>query len=177
MRVVSGTLGGRNFASPNGHRTHPMSDKMRGALFSALGDIHGLKVLDIYSGSGALGIEAVSRGAKEVTSIEADKDAYETIQANVLNLMINDRMKPTKAFFKSWSNRHPNDQYDLVLADPPYDFIVLKDIERLNKHLKDTGIIALSWPGKEEVPVIKGLDIIKTNSYGDSQLVFYKKVS
>jgi 16S rRNA (guanine966-N2)-methyltransferase len=177
MRVVSGTLGGRNFNSPQGYRTHPMSDKMRGALFNAIGNIKGLEVLDIYSGSGALGIEAVSRGAKSVISIEADKSAYLTIEDNVTSLSINDRMKPTKAFFKSWSNRHPNDTFDLVLADPPYDFIVFKDIERLRKHLKDTGIVALSWPGKEEIPAIDGLKIIKSNSYGDSQLVFYSKIS
>jgi 16S rRNA (guanine966-N2)-methyltransferase len=177
MRVIAGYLGGRNFASPGGHRTHPMSDKMRGGLFSALGDIKGLKVLDIYSGSGALAIEAISRGAKSAQAVEADKTAYEIIKQNIIDLDIEDKIDVTKAFFKSWSNRKKNETFDLVLADPPYDFIVMKDIERLPQHVKISGILALSWPGKERIPVINKLEIVQNKTYGESQLVFYRKIS
>ena len=68
MKVVAGSRGGRNFASPHNNRTHPMSDKVRGALFNALGDLDGLSVLDAYAGSGACSLEAASRGAAECTS-------------------------------------------------------------------------------------------------------------
>jgi 16S rRNA (guanine966-N2)-methyltransferase len=76
MRVIAGFLGGRNFDSPGGHRTHPMSDKVRGAVFGVLGDIKGLSVLDAFAGSGALSIEAVSRGAKYAVAIDVDKRAH-----------------------------------------------------------------------------------------------------
>jgi 16S rRNA (guanine966-N2)-methyltransferase len=156
MRVISGFLGGRNFDSPPGYRTHPMSEKMRGGLFSALGDISGLSILDVYSGSGALAIESISRGAKDVTAIEADKSAYETIEANLVALEISDKVTATKAFFKSWSNRRHNLRFDLVLADPPYNFIVMRDIVKLPIHLKDKALMVLSWPGQEEIPRIDG---------------------
>ena len=88
MRIVSGALGGRTFDAPRGHRTHPMSDKIRGALFNMLGDIEGLQVADLYSGTGAISFEAISRGASNTIAIEADKVAYATIKKNIdqLNL-------------------------------------------------------------------------------------------
>ena len=70
MRVIAGRLGGRNFDSPKTQRTHPMSDKVRGALFNALGDLGGLTVLDAFAGSGACSLEAASRGATEVLAID-----------------------------------------------------------------------------------------------------------
>ena len=88
MRVVAGFLGGQIFESPHGHRTHPMSEKVRGAIFSALGDIKGLNVLDAFSGSGALAIEAISRGAKTATAVEVDKRAHQVIQDNLKKLNI-----------------------------------------------------------------------------------------
>jgi 16S rRNA (guanine966-N2)-methyltransferase len=177
MRVISGYLGGRNFLSPSGHRTHPMSDKMRGGLFSALGDISDLDVLDVYSGSGALAFEAASRGAKTVIAIEADKSAYGIIKQNIETLALEDKVEVTKAYFKSWSNRKRALMFDLILADPPYDYIVFKDIEKLPLHITAGGIMVLSWPGKEEIPEINSLDIIQNKTYGDSQLVFYRKIS
>ncbi len=70
MRVIAGWLGGQNFDSPKSNRVHPMSDKMRGAIFGVLGDIKGLTVLDAFSGSGALAIESISRGAKSAIAID-----------------------------------------------------------------------------------------------------------
>jgi 16S rRNA (guanine966-N2)-methyltransferase len=83
MRIIAGRLGGRHFASPQGRRTHPMSDKMRGALFNALGDIDGLSVLDAFAGSGALAFEAVSRGAGHAVAIDVDKSAQRAIAENI----------------------------------------------------------------------------------------------
>src|ERR1039458_7477259 len=98
MRVIAGFLGGRNFDSPGGHRTHPMSDKVRGAIFGVLGDIKGLTVLDAFAGSGALAIEAISRGAKRAVAIEVDKGAHTVITENIKALGIEDRIKAVRAF-------------------------------------------------------------------------------
>src|SRR5438445_6894886 len=102
MRIIAGRLGGRQFASPRGHRTHPMSDKMRGALFNALGDLSGLTVLDAFAGSGALAFEAVSRGAQHVVAIDVDKSAQRTIAKNITALGLADRVKLVRASAGAW---------------------------------------------------------------------------
>jgi 16S rRNA (guanine966-N2)-methyltransferase len=177
MRVISGYLGGRIFNSPKGHRTHPMSDKVRGGLFAVLGDLDGLSILDVYSGSGALAIEAISRGAGHAIAIEADKSAHSAIERNVRILGISDKVKATRAFISSWSLRNEDKLFDLVLADPPYDDIDEKEIGNLTKHLKANGILVLSWPGNRELPAIGNVELLKNKDYGDARLAFYKKIS
>jgi 16S rRNA (guanine966-N2)-methyltransferase len=177
MRVIAGYLGGRNFASPHGHRTHPMSDKMRGAIFGVLGDIKGLTVLDAFAGSGALAIEAISRGAASAIAIEVDKGAHKIITENLASLGIEDHVKAIRAFAGAWSTRHQAQHFDLIFADPPYDDPPYRDLDKLPRHLKDSGIFILSWPGKWEALRFKGLTIVQTKTYGDAQLVFYQKTS
>ena len=174
MRVIAGYLGGRIFDSPRGHRTHPMSEKMRGAIFGALGDIENLTVLDAFSGSGALAIEAISRGAKEAVAIEVDKDAHAVIQKNAKSLGIDDRLKAVRAFAGAWSTRHQAKKYDLVLMDPPYDDIPFRDIDRIQRHLNEDGVMILSLPAKMQPWRIPELELIQQKKYGDGQLLFYK---
>lgn len=175
LRIVSGRYGGRIIDAPKGNRTHPMSEKMRGALFSALGEIKGKSVLDTYSGSGALAIEAASRGASQVVALEHDTPAFRTILANIDNLGIADTVKAVRVNVKSWSNNNQDQKFDVVISDPPYDDIRPDILEKLIRNLKTDGIFVISWPGKEEPREFKGLEIVKNNSYGDSQLVFYEK--
>lgn len=175
MRIIAGSLGGRQFDSPGGHRTHPMSDRMRGGLFNALGDIEGLTVLDAFAGSGALSFEAISRGAASSLAIEVDPKAHSVIEANIKALEVEDKVKATRAFTNAWSNRHPHEEFDLVLADPPYDKLPFRDLMILPKHLKPGGTLVLSWPGKTEPYYIPGFTEVKIKDYGDSQLVFYQK--
>lgn len=177
MRIIAGSLGGRSFGSPGGHRTHPMSDKMRGALFGVLGDIKGLTVLDAFAGSGALSFEAISRGAKNALVIEVDKRAHTVITDNIHNLGIEDRIKAVRAFANAWSTRHQAELFDLVFADPPYDNIPYRDLKSLSRHLADNGTLVLSWPGNMAPPKFDGLVTVQAKNYGDGQLVFYQKVS
>ncbi len=174
MRVISGWLGGRIFDAPRGHRTHPMSEKMRSAIFGALGDIKGLSVLDAFSGSGALAIEAISRGAASAYAIEVDPAAYKVIRANVAALGIDDRVKVTRAYAGAWSTRHQSKKFDLILLDPPYDNIPYRDLKRLPRHLAGDGLLVLSWPGKMDALKFDDLEIVQQKFYGDSQLIFYK---
>ncbi|HEX5744532.1 MAG TPA: RsmD family RNA methyltransferase [Candidatus Saccharimonadales bacterium] len=175
MRVIAGRFGGRTFASPHGHRTHPMSEKARGGIFGVLGDIKGLTVLDAFAGSGALSFEAISRGASEALAIEVDRKAHRTITENIETLGIKDRVKAVRAFANAWSTRHQSQRFDLVLADPPYDDVPYRDLKILPRHLKDTGTLVLSWPGGEEPLKFDGLQVVQTKNYGDAQLVFYQK--
>ena len=174
MRVIAGRLSGRNFSSPRTHRTHPMSDKVRGALFNALGELDGLSVLDAYAGSGACSIEAVSRGAAEVLAIDIDPEAVKTIARNIKALGLEDEIRLKRANISGWSRNHATERFDIVLADPPYDDIRPDVLERLRAHVLPDGLFVLSWPGNEPVREFPGLTVAHHKTYGDAQLVFYR---
>jgi 16S rRNA (guanine966-N2)-methyltransferase len=175
MRVIAGRLGGRNFDSPKTHRTHPMSDKVRGALFNALGELSGLSVLDAFAGSGACSLEAVSRGANSVLAIDIDPEAVKTIAANVRNLGVDETITVRRKNISGWSRNNQALQFDIVLADPPYNDIRPDVLERLCVHVAPGGLFVLSWPGSEAVREFGGLDVVSHKSYGDAQLVFYRR--
>ncbi len=175
MRVVAGRLGGRVFESPRGHRTHPMSEKARGAIFNALGDIEGLSFLDAYAGSGALAIEAVSRGAAHVVAIDVDIDAVKAISSNISALGLEDFVQVLRKNVSGWSRNNQHRQFDVVLVDPPYDDIRPNVLERLLVHVKPGGLLVLSWPGNEQVRSFAHATTVAHKELGDIQLVFYRK--
>jgi 16S rRNA (guanine966-N2)-methyltransferase len=175
MRVVAGRLGGREFAAPRGRRTHPMSDKARGALFNALGDIGGLTVLDAFAGSGALSFEALSRGAADATMIEIDRSAAEVIERNIGDLGLAGQAKVIRANCSSWSDQNPNAHFDIVLAAPPYDDLKPQLLAKLTRHVKPGGLYVLDWPGSLKIPEFEDLEQLKYKNYGDAALVFYRK--
>ncbi len=178
MRIISGSLGGRRFDAPKGSLTHPMSDKIRGALFGVLGDISGLTVLDAFAGSGALSFEAVSRGASRAVAIDNDKTAQNTIQTNLARLDLANRVTLIKTSASAWSNSNADMRFDLVLADPPYAEIQQTLLIKLANHAKLSGIFVLSIPPTSnfELPVIS-YQLEATKNYGDSKLVFYRRIT
>lgn len=175
MRVIAGRLGGRTFEDPRGNRTHPMSEKARGAIFNALGDIEGLSFLDAYTGTGALAIEAVSRGADHVLAIDVDPDAVKTVAASITALALDSNIKLLRKNISGWSRNNQAKKFDVVLVDPPYTDIRPDVIERLAVHTVEGGIFVLSWPGAEPIRVFKGLELVSHKAYGDAQLVFYRR--
>lgn len=176
MRVIAGSLGGRLFASPRTHRTHPMSDKMRGALFNVLGDIAGLTVLDAFAGSGALSFEAISRGASMAIAIESDSSAQRTIQENIRQLHLERRVRLVKAGCSSWSDRNLAKRFDIVLADPPYDKLQSATLERLVSHVQPDGLLVLSWPSSLKPPTYEAMELLEHKQYGDGQLLFFRSL-
>ncbi len=177
MRIISGRLGGRQFEAPKTHRTHPMSDKVRGGLFNALGDISGLTVLDAFAGSGALSFEALSRGAKFVTAVDVDKNAHQSVVKNSRALGLDEQIKAVRANVGGWSDNNPTDTFDLVFAAPPYDDLRPDLLQKLVKHVAGGGLYVLDWPGDMKAPVFQGLSQVKQKNYGDARLVFYRKVA
>ena len=122
MRVVAGTAGGRALVAPEGTNTRPTSDRVRESIFNmlfSLGATEDARVLDLYAGSGALGIEALSRGASHCTFVEQDRHAVEVIRENLETLRFNDRATVVQADALVWVERQEA-PFDLVLADPPY---------------------------------------------------------
>ncbi len=175
MRIIAGSLGGRTFDSPKNQRTHPMAERVRAGLFNSLGDIEGLSVLDPFAGSGALALEAISRGASEVVAIEIDKKASDTLAKNRQKLDIDPgRLKSIRANVNSWSDQNPHQLFQLLLIDPPYDKIDTSLINKLTNHLKQGGLLVLSWPGGQSLPDLQALELVRSKSYGDAQLGFYR---
>lgn len=120
MRVVGGRLGGRRLIAPRGETTRPTPERVREALFSILGSVQGARVLDLFAGSGALAIEALSRGAVAATVVDSSRQAIAAIRRNLeaLELSAEVRSQPALMFLEQASRAGA--QYDLVFLDPPY---------------------------------------------------------
>ncbi|MGH2993185.1 MAG: RsmD family RNA methyltransferase [Solirubrobacterales bacterium] len=116
MRVVAGELGGRRLEAPKGAGVRPTADRVREALFSILGEIDGARVLDLYSGTGALAIEAVSRGAGSALLVDTDPAVA---RSNVEALGVSDRCEIVRADVIRYLKRE-RDEFDLIFCDPPY---------------------------------------------------------
>lgn len=122
-RIISGEAGGRRLRTPTGDGTRPTSDRVREALFSSLeaqGAVEGAHVMDLYAGSGALGLEAASRGAAGVLLVESDRGAMGVIRANIADLGVAGA-RVQGGTVEAALDRPSSLRYDLVLADPPYD--------------------------------------------------------
>lgn len=183
MRIISGQFGGRIIQSPHNNITHPMSEKMRGALFNALGDISGLTFFDPFAGTGACSLEAVSRGASHATLIEANTDSFKVILSNANELGISVQITAIRGNCSGWSNNNKSKQFDIVLSDPPYK---AKDINialafKMAIHTKEGGIFVLSAPPDQHDTVElrfsqqKNLEFIMHKKHGDGGLYFYRK--
>lgn len=123
MRVIAGALGGRRLVAPRGAATRPTADRVREALFSMLGDVAGARVLDLFAGSGALGIEALSRGAEHAVFVENDRTALGVLRSNLETLSLGAdvaEIRSIDARAALRDARKRGETYDLVLLDPPY---------------------------------------------------------
>jgi 16S rRNA (guanine966-N2)-methyltransferase len=120
MRVIAGTYGGRVLIAPKGRNTRPTSDRVREAVFSILGDLRGARVLDLFAGSGALAIEALSRGAGAATLVDSADAAIDAIRRNLQALGITAEVVRRPALQWLEAARKHERQYDLVFLDPPY---------------------------------------------------------
>ena len=151
-----------------------MSEKMRGAIFNALGDLGGLKVLDAYAGSGALGLEAISRGATRVVAIDGDKSAYTTILRNARALGVQTSVQAHCMNVRTWVQGHTSHRFDVIFADPPYDDVkpdVIQDVATL---LVSGGVLVLSLPPSNgELAMPPNVQLVQHKSYNDAQLWFY----
>ena len=126
MRVVAGTARGRTLVAPPGARTRPTTDRVRGAIFNALWSreaVHGARVVDLFAGSGALGVEALSRGAAHVTFVDSDRAARQAVRRNVEACGFADRATIVGAPVERWlAALDPAVRFDLAFCDPPYAF-------------------------------------------------------
>lgn len=176
IRIISGTHGGRKISAPDNSRTHPMSERVRNAMFNSLSHVVAdAKVLDVFAGTGSIGLEALSRGAGHCTFIEKDRVAQNIIEENIALLHEEDSTKLIRASVSAWLDTAEHEQFDLIFADPPYGQPQFSTIERLFGLLKPSGYMILSHPGKGEVPTGTGVVVVDNRSYGTANLTLYRR--
>ena len=179
MRVVAGSAKGRRLA-PVPAGTRPVSDRAREGLFSSLGPlVQGARVLDLFAGTGALGIEALSRGAAEAVFVEQGKGAIRTIRSNLELTGFSDRATVVQAEASRWLRDAHRDPFDLVLADPPYaEEAVDAVLEALTGGWLAPGwIVALTRDKKDDNLVIPvDWRTAKRLAYGDTVILVYQEV-
>ena len=176
VRIIAGIYGGRTIQAPDGNRTHPMSERVRNALFNSLHDqIKDAVVLDAFAGTGALGIEALSRGAKKVVFVERDRVAQKVLAENIDLLGIGDQAKLVKAPVASWLSTYDGEKFDVIFADPPYHDTQFSTVSNILGLLKPSALMVLSHPGRDECPTRPGVVVVDNRSYGDATLTFFRK--
>ena len=174
MRIIAGTHGGRTIKTPHSHKTHPMSERVRQALFNSLGSLEGFEVWDAFAGSGALAFEAVSRGAKFALATERDRAATTVLKENVHELGLAKIVQLVGASAKAWSSTNQSKKFDIIFCDPPYNDMQLSTVFTLTKHLKPKGLMVLSQSGRDRVTSANGVVVVDNRNYGDATLVTYR---
>jgi 16S rRNA (guanine966-N2)-methyltransferase len=199
MRIVGGTFGSRALVAPKGRATRPTSDRVREALFGILQSakvVDHARVLDLYAGSGALGLEALSRGAAHATLIESSRDALDAIRTNVDALGVGTRVRVIAGDVRNvprlLRGLTPSEPFDLVLADPPWALVDEGAALAALTALLRAGVVAPgAWivlehsartapPASDGAPPPDGttppdrLTPADTRRYGDTALTFYK---
>ena len=182
MRVVAGQFRGRRLRAPAGMETRPTADRVRQALFAVLGEMDGLSVADLYAGSGALGIEALSRGARHAVFVESARGALRALRANLDSLGLAGRSTVLPLPVRAATRRVVTDgPYDLVLCDPPWPDLAsataaLSCLVRLGI-LAEQGRLVLEHPKSQTVELAGGLVVTDTRYWGGTAVSIFQQAA
>lgn len=181
-RIIAGKFGGRTLATPKGEDTRPTTDRVREAIFSrveSLMDLAGVRVLDLYAGSGALGLEAVSRGAGFVVLVEADRRTARVVDANVDTLGVRDRARVhAEKVARVLDREVVGEPFDLVLLDPPYplgesELTATLSLLVSRGWLSDDALVVVERSARSPEPDWpEGLTAIRSRGYGETTVHF-----
>lgn len=177
MRIISGTLKGRRLDAPDWPGLRPTSDKLRETLFNVLAPhIDGARVLDGYAGTGAVGIEALSRGAAHVTFVEPDPRAAGLIESNLRRCQVTERYVIIRARFEQAAAGLGGAAFDLVFLDPPYGADTLATaLDAAAGLVLSGGLLVIEHARRDAPPARSGrLELTRDLRSGDSALAFYK---
>ena len=173
MRIIAGSRKGARIFAPGGRDTRPTGDRVREAAFNLIGPVDGMEVLDLFAGSGAMGLEALSRGAASVTFVESDRAACRTISQNLETLQLTGaRVTCSDAV---WALRQDSRTYDLVLVDPPYEewaALEPKLAEHLPRVLADAGLVVVETGARTEPSL--PLPLRTSRRYGSARLTLFE---
>jgi 16S rRNA (guanine966-N2)-methyltransferase len=173
-RIVSGKFGGRVLVAPKGSATRPTQDRTKEALFSILGNISGMSAIDLFAGTGSLGLEALSRGADPVAFVELAKAPLDALEANIKTLGVEDNTIVYSCMVEEALSRlRPA---DLILMDPPYAYAatdeIIEDIFSRGL-LLPKGTLVVETSAKRVLRVPEGVTMRSERRYGDSKLVLF----
>jgi 16S rRNA (guanine966-N2)-methyltransferase len=169
MRVVAGELGGRRLVAPDGTSTRPTTDRVREAIFNSLGSagvLEGAIVVDLFAGSGAIGIEALSRGAERCVFVERDRKALRALEENLDALDLHDR---SRVIVADAATAAAALDADIVFADPPYGFDDWSDLLA-----RVMGDFVVAESGAEIVPPA-GWTVLRSKRYGRTRVTFLER--
>ena len=184
MRVIAGTAGGILLEVPK-NDIRPTMDRVKAAIFSSLGNrIIGARVLDLFAGTGALGIEALSRGAAEAAFIDHNRSAVEVIERNLKKAGVSGRVQK-RDVFDFLKRRSSGKKYDIIFADPPYDRAKSEDpftklllaSSELARMLDSDGIFVLEKMPAEQLPPATVWNLIRNKTYGTTEVLFLQSAS
>ena len=179
LRVTGGSLAGRRLRAPGGSRVRPSADRVRESVFATLGPLHGVSVLDLYAGSGALGIEALSRGAADAVFVERAAGALESLRRNLAELGLRDRSRVLRSDVRTAIRRlgRRGGCYQLILIDPPY---ASGEAEKAMVEVVAAGILAAGGTlvvecSRRRLPgEVSGLERVDERSYGDTVMLRFR---
>ena len=175
MRIIGGTHRGRRIAAPKGGHTRPTGDRVREALFNLVGPVDGASVLDLYAGSGALGLEALSRGARRCVFVETDGAACRAIRANLETLGLTGGLVTQRdALAVLRDERTAGRRHELLLLDPPYERwqqLEPRLTELVPAVVAEAGLVVVETDARVE-PTLP-LDLVTTRRYGSARLTLF----
>ena len=171
MRIIAGSHRGRRIVAPKGRATRPTSDRVRENAFNLIGPVDDADGIDLFAGSGALGLEALSRGAARMTFVESDREACRTINANLESLDLRGTVLCQDVARALGQERHA---YDLVLCDPPYDYDLDRIARSLGRLVRPDGVLVLESTSRAEAPDLEGLVVRTSRKYGAARLTLYE---
>ena len=180
MRVITGKARGIQLKTPDGMQTRPTADRVKEALFSIINfDVPGAAVLDLFGGTGQLGIEALSRGAKSAVFVDAREDACKLIRENLKRTKLESDAKVIRSDYMDYLSRS-RERFDIILLDPPYAEVFLENaLKRITEIdiLRSGGIIVAERPLGKELPWdFEGYERSKDYKYGKILLTLYRKL-
>jgi len=178
MRIISGKYRGLNLDTLSGDTTRPTLDRVKESVFNILGNnFYDLTVLDLFAGSGALGLEALSRGAKSCDFVDISKDAVKIIKKNVEKCRVEDLANIHQCHFQEALKKFSEKYFDVVFLDPPYGKnIGVLAISHLDSCVKDDGIVVLETDSTDEVPdKIECFEKYDNRKYGRVIISFFRK--
>ena len=184
MRVIAGRAGGVRLVSPK-RGVRPTMDRVKAAIFSSLGEmVTGARVLDLFAGTGALGIEALSRGAELAVFVEEDRQSTASVEKNLAKAKLTGRVRQQEVFrFLKTATAIP-DKFRIIFADPPYDKMksgesytekLLSD-EALPRLLDGNGIFVLEKRPSEKMPEVALWNLVRQKTYGATEVLFLSKI-
>lgn len=180
MRVISGRFQRRTLRTPKGSRTRPTTDRVRESLFGSLThltDLDGCRFLDLYAGSGAVGLEALSRGAEHTTFVERSAAALGVLRENINSLDVQDSCEVVTAPVLTFLKRQAAaEAYDVVFLDPPYETPIDADLEALaaGGWLADQAIVITERSSRGPEPAAPALLTLETaRTYGETRLSYF----